>query len=645
MNDILSHIESPDDLKGLDIPSLAQLARELRAYIINTVCDTGGHLAPSLGVVELTIVLHHIFNTPQDKIVWDVGHQAYPHKILTGRRKEFKTNRQMGGISGFPKLTESSYDAFGTGHASTAISAAFGMACARDLAKDDYHVLGIVGDGALTGGLSFEGLNNAGASGKNIIIVLNDNSMSISPNVGAISNYLTTIISNPIYNKLKDEVWDLTGKFDHMGPKIRWVARRVQKSLKGMIIPGIIFEKLGFRYLGPIDGHNISGLIRLFKQVKELQGPLLVHVLTKKGKGYKPAEENAPKFHGLGQFNPKTGQVLAKSSIPTYTSVFGKTITEIADKNDKISTITAAMALGTGLSSFAEKYPERFFDVGIAEEHAVTFAAGLATQGQRPVVAVYSSFLQRSYDQIIHDVALQHLPVIFAVDRAGVVGDDGPTHHGVFDIAYLRTVPDLVLMVPKDEEELRHMLWTATEYKDGPVAIRYPRGQGEGVTLSDSFSLIPLGQSQVVRHGKDVAILALGSMVSKAKEAAEILEKEEGLSAHIINARFVKPIDTKMLDDVASRFKLVLSLEEGILKGGFGSEVAEYFADKRTKYIELVRLGIPDTFVDQGNRQILLEQVGLSVDGILNAVRSSHIYQDLVKTNKFKELFKFNKHG
>ena len=642
---LLSQINSPQDLRELDVPSLAQLARELRQYIISTVAHTGGHLAPSLGVVELTLVLHYMFDTPNDKIVWDVGHQTYAHKIITGRREEFKTIRQHGGISGFPKIAESPYDTFGVGHASTAISAALGLATARDLSGQNFHVVSVVGDGALTGGLAYEGLNNAGASGRDLIVILNDNSMSISPNVGAISKYLTNLISNPIYNRIKNEVWDLTGKFEKMGPRIRWAAQRMREGLKAFIIPGVIFEKLGFRYFGPIDGHNISALIRLFREVKKLKGPILIHVLTKKGKGFKPAEENASIFHGLGQFDPKTGELAKKSTIPSYTSVFSQAMVDIAAKNDKVVAITAAMSLGTGLNKFAQTFPDRFFDVGIAEQHAVTFAAGLATEGLKPVAAIYSSFLQRSYDQIIHDVALQKLPVVFAIDRAGIVGDDGPTHHGVFDLAYLRTIPDLVIMVPKDEEELRHMLWTAIQYQDGPVAVRYPRGQAEGVALTEYFHSLAIGRSQTMLTGRDVAIIAVGNMVYKALQAAEVLQQEENLSVEVINARFVKPVDAEMLTRVISRFKLVVTVEEGILNGGFGSEVAEFIADQKAKYIELVRLGIPDKFVDQGDRRILLEEVGLSRDGIVRAVRESETFHDLVKSQKFRDFFKIHKHN
>ena len=633
MSDLLSHINSPKDIKSFDIPTLAQLSKELREYIITSIANTGGHLAPSLGVVELTLVLHQIFNTPEDKIVWDVGHQAYAHKILTGRRDEFKNIRQSGGISGFPKISESPYDAFGVGHASTAISAAFGLACGRDLCGEDHKVIAVVGDGALTGGLAFEGLNNAGASQRDMIVILNDNSMSISPNVGAISKYLTNLISTPLYNRIKTEVWQLTGKFSHMGPRIRWAARRIEEGLKGFLIPGLIFERLGFRYFGPVDGHNIAGLIHLFREVKKFHGPILVHVLTKKGKGFKPAEKNASVFHGLGRFDPKTGKVVKSTAVPTYTSLFGKTFVDLATKNEKLVGITAAMALGTGLSDFAEKFPSRFFDVGIAEEHAVTFAAGLATKGLHPVVAVYSSFLQRSYDQIIHDVALQKLPVIFSIDRAGIVGDDGPTHHGLFDLAYLRTVPDIVVMAPKDENELGQMLWTATQYHDGPVALRYPRGCGEDVDISSEYSTIPIGTGEVLRQGSEVAIIALGPLVYKALEAAQILADMDGLSVKVVNARFLKPVDAEMLQRIASRFKMVITIEEGILKGGFGSQVAEFFSDHNINHIELIRMGIPDEFVEQGDRKLLLEKYGLCTQGILETVRNSMFYNQRIKAN------------
>lgn len=641
---LLSSIDSPENLKGMDVPQLARLARELREYILATVSKTGGHLAPSLGVVELTLVLHNIFDSPKDKIIWDVGHQAYAHKIITGRRESFKTIRQHHGISGFPKMSESEHDAFGGGHASTAISAALGMACARDLSEDDYHIIAVLGDGALTGGLAYEGLNNAGASGKNLIVILNDNSMSISCNVGAISKYLTTIISNPLYNKIKAEVWDFTGKFERMGPKIRFAARRLEEGLKSLIVPGILFERLGFRYFGPIDGHNIAGLIQIIREVKSLNGPIMLHVLTKKGKGFKPAEENAPVFHGLGRFDRQTGlPIKSQSNAPTYTEVFGETICELAEKNEKILGITAAMSLGTGLNKFAEKFPDRFFDVGIAEGHAVTFAAGLATKGYRPVVAIYSSFLQRGYDSIIHDVALQNLPVIFAIDRAGIVGDDGPTHHGVFDIAYLRSIPNMMVMVPGDEDELRHMLFTAFQYNNGPVAIRYPRGHGENILTREPLKMLQIGKSEIVRSGSEIAVLAAGHLVHKALAAAEILKRQEDLNIEVVNLRFVKPLDTFTIGRIATQFKLLTTMEEGVLQGGVGSSVAEFLADEKHASVELIRIGIPDKFVDHGNRHILLNQIGLSTEGIIQAIHRSQTYHNLIRTKKIKQIFKIKK--
>ncbi len=629
VHSILSTVDSPRDVQSLTIPQMAQLARELREYILETVSHTGGHLAPSLGVVELTLALYHIFDSPRDKIVWDVGHQAYAHKILTGRREAFTTVRQHKGISGFPKPSESEYDAFGVGHASTAISAALGMACARDLKGDNNHVIAVVGDGALTGGLAFEGLNNAGASGKNFIVILNDNSMSISPNVGALSRYLTNLISNPLYNRFKNEIWALTGRLDRMGDRIRWATRRLEESIKNVIMPGLLFERLGFRYFGPVDGHNLSSLVRFFQEIKRLNGPILVHVQTQKGRGFKPAEKNASIFHGLGRFDRKTGQVIITSSAPSYTRVFGDSLVSRAQNNDKLVAITAAMSIGTGLTRFSEIFPDRFFDVGIAEGHAVTFAAGLASQGYRPVAAIYSSFLQRAYDHVIHDVALQKLPVIFAIDRAGLVGDDGPTHHGVFDIAFLRSIPDLVVMAPRDEEELRHCLYTAEQYGTGPVAIRYPRGQGEGVDLSSEWRELPMGRAEVVRKGDHIVLLAVGPLVHRALEAAETLERESGVAVQVVNARYIKPLDTDLLDHLADRFECMITLEEGVLKGGFGSAVLEYLTEQDKLNLEFKQLGIPDHFVDQGNVSLLHDELGLSARGIYQVVRDRKTYRSL----------------
>ncbi len=645
MDELLPQINSPADIKNLDIPQLTQLAREIRDYIVQTTCETGGHLAPSLGVVELTLALHHVLDSPQDKIVWDVGHQAYTHKIVTGRREAFHSIRQDGGISGFPKRSESPYDAFGVGHASTSISAAFGIACARDLAEENFKVVAVIGDGALTGGLAYEGLNNAGASGKDIIVIVNDNSMSISSNVGAMSKYLTNLISNPLYNKIKSDIWDFTGKFERMGPRIRVAARRMEESLKSFIMPGVLFERLGFRYFGPIDGHNFAEMLHTMHEIKELHGPILLHVLTKKGRGYRPAEENAPVFHGLGKFDKVTGIPVKSSTIPSYTEVFGQAMCDLAPSQPRLVGITAAMSLGTGLQSFAEKYPQRFFDVGIAEGHAVTFAAGMAAQGARPVIAIYSTFLQRAYDHLIHDVALQKLPVVLAIDRAGIVGDDGPTHHGIFDIAYLRTVPDLVVMAPKDEEELRHMLFTALHYDQGPVAIRYPRGSGEGVELSGDFNLLPIGRSEVLDQGEEIALLAIGHLARKASAAARILREQEEISVEVINARFVKPLDREMLDDLAARFKIIITLEEGTLAGGFGSAVAEYLTDRHGEEVGLIRCGLPDSFLSQGTRDFMLNQAGLSTEAIVAAVKSARAGRENGKSGRIRNLFRFNRHA
>ncbi|MBN1466780.1 1-deoxy-D-xylulose-5-phosphate synthase [candidate division KSB1 bacterium] len=629
MDSLLSQVNSPADFRAFDVPKLARLAKELREYIIATVANTGGHLAPSLGVIELTIVLHYLFDTPRDKIVWDVGHQTYAHKIITGRRDRFPTIRQYKGLSGFPSMSESEYDSFGVGHASTSISSALGIACARDLNSEDYKVISVIGDGALTGGLAYEGLNNAGASGRDIVVILNDNSMSISPNVGAMSKYLTSIIANPLYNRIKEDVWDMTGKMDGMGPLIRRVVRRVEEGVKAFITPGVLFERLGFRYLGPVDGHNIASLIHLFREVKKFKGPVLVHLLTKKGKGYEPAEKNASIFHGLGKFDRMTGTPLKKEGAPSYTQVFGRSIIELAERDKSVVAITAAMQLGTGLARFAERFPDRFFDVGIAEGHAVSFAAGLASQGLKPVCAIYSTFLQRAYDMIIHDVALQKLPVIFAVDRAGLVGDDGATHHGAFDIAFLRAIPNMTIMAPKDEEELRHMLYTALQHRDGPIAIRYPRGLGQGVALSDQFEKFPIGVSKVVQDGRDIAIISLGPLLQQALEAAAVLREKYGLHISVINARFAKPVDLEMLTRVGQSHALVLTIEEGTVRGGFGSHVAEFFKEKNFQQVELHCLGIPDAFVEHGAPDILHELCGLSRNGILQKVYRSRYFQSL----------------
>ncbi len=615
---LLDKIQYPVDLKDLDIPQLAQLARELREFLLNVVSKTGGHLAPSLGVVELTLALHYVLNTPKDKIVWDVGHQAYIHKILTGRKDRLHTIRQYGGLSGFTKIAESEYDTFGVGHASTAISAALGMAFARDFKGEDFKVVAVVGDGALTGGIAFEGLNNAGASGKDMILILNDNKMSISPNVGAVSRYLTNIISNPVYNRIKKDVWELTGKMPTVGHHIRRTVRQLEKAVKSAISPGQLFEQFGFRYFGPLDGHNLSQLIHTFREIQNLKGPILLHVLTVKGKGYKPAEEDAPRFHGLGAFDLSTGMSLTKSDIPSYTKVFGTTLVEIARKDPRVVGITAAMPAGTGLEYLRQAIPRRFVDVGIAEQHAVTFAAGLATQGQKPVVAIYSTFLQRAFDQIIHDVAIQKLPVVFALDRGGLVGNDGPTHHGAFDLSYLRMIPNMVVMAPKDEAELQDMLWTAVRH-EGPIALRFPRGTGLGVPLRENYQMLPIGKSETLRKGTDAVLLAVGRMVDFSLKAAKILE-EQGISVQVENMRFVKPLDEEKLKALTEKFPILVTVEDNVTIGGFGSGVLE-IVSQLAPGIQVLRLGLPDAFVEHGSVDILFEKLHLDPKGIAEQVK------------------------
>ncbi len=617
---ILSKIDSPADLKKLNINELKRLSEEIREFLVDVISKTGGHLSASLGTVELALALHYVFDTPNDKLVWDVGHQAYVHKIITGRRDVFHTLRQFGGISGFLKRDESEYDAFGAGHASTAISAALGMATARDLANDKYRVAAIIGDGSMTGGMAFEAMNNTGISKKNIIVVLNDNAMSISPNVSAISNYFTELIARPEYNKLKASVWNLTGKMDAFGDRLRKLAVRVEEGIKVIVTPGMLFEAFGFRYFGPLNGHNIQKLVKIMNEIKDLPGPILLHVVTQKGKGYKPAEENSQKLHGVSAFDKTTGISQTIENLPpTYTEIVGKTIVELAKQNPKIVGITAAMADGTGLDLLQKELPERFFDVGIAEQHAVTFGAGLATQGYIPFVAIYSTFLQRAFDQVIHDVALQKLHVIIAIDRGGIVGSDGPTHHGIYDLAYLRIIPDLVIMAPKDEKELRDMFYTATKYAKGPVAIRYPRGTGLGIKIPEKMSEIPIGKAEILTMGKDVAILAVGNMVSHSLQAAEIVS-EQGIDCEVVNMRFVKPLDEQLLFDIFKRFNKIITVEEGCITGGFGSSVLEFVSRNNINNISVLNLGIDDHFVTQGSPQQLYKLLKLDPKGIAESI-------------------------
>jgi len=618
----LDRIETPEDIRRLSIPDLKHLCSDVREYLIEVVSRTGGHLGAGLGSVELAVACHYVFKTPEDKLVWDVGHQAYPHKILTGRKKQLSTIRQYGGLSGFLKRSESEFDTFGAGHASTAISASLGMVAARELRGEDFHVVAVVGDGAMTGGMAYEGMNNAGLMKKNFIVILNDNNMSIAPNVWAISDYFTKLISNPSYNRFKSHVYQLTEKLDTLGDRIRGVAARLEEGIKVIITPGMLFEALGFRYFGPVNGHNVTKLVNLLHDVKEYPGPILVHVITQKGKGYKPAERHEQRLHGVTPFDKITGKSVSQSQgPPSYTSVFGKALVELAESDPAIVGITAAMPDGTGLDHLQRAMPDRFYDVGIAEQHGVTFAAGLATQGARPVVAIYSTFLQRAFDQIIHDVALQHLHVTFVLDRAGLVGADGPTHHGVFDLSYLRLIPGMVIMTPSDEQELRNMLATALEQKEGPVALRYPRGNATGMPLKPGFEILPVGKGVIERRGTDVAILAVGLMVGTARQAADLLAKQ-GISAEVVNMRFVKPLDHSLLDDLASRFGTLVTLEDNVVLGGFGSAVNEFFSSAPRRPRIIVR-GIPDRFIDHGKPDELYRDLGLDPAGIADVVRKA----------------------
>ncbi len=619
MGDLLSTINSPADLRSLDMAALKQLAAEIRQEIIETVSKNGGHLAPNLGVVELTLALHRVFQTPRDKIIWDVGHQCYVHKLITGRRPYFHTLRQFGGISGFPRPQESEHDAFGTGHSSTSISAALGLALARDLRGENHSVVAVIGDGAMTGGMAFEALNHAGHHKTSLIVVLNDNEMSIAPNVGGLAKYLGRLRTDPMYSKGKEELEQLLKRIPAIGPRVVKVVERVKDSLKYLVVPGMFFEELGFIYLGPIDGHNIQAMINVFQQAKATRGPVLIHVLTRKGRGYPPAEKNADKFHGVGPFEIETGEIIKKpGQPPSYTEVFGRTLVELGRRDKRIVAITAAMPSGTGLDHFADAFPERFYDVGIAEQHAVTLGAGLAAGGLKPVVAIYSTFLQRAYDQVLHDVCLQNLPVTFALDRAGLVGEDGATHHGVFDFAYLRSIPNLIIMAPGDENELRQMLKTALDYP-GPAVLRYPRSAGTGCPLDEEILSLPVGKARVLREGDDITLLAVGTMVSLAGEAASLLE-QQGIYATVINARFVKPLDEECITRHALRTRRVVTVEEHVLQGGFGSAVLELLGDRGLRNVQVIRLGIPDEFIQHGSRAVLLARCGLTVDGLVNAV-------------------------
>lgn len=619
---LLNQINSPQDLKKLPEAALTDLAEEIRALIINTCAANGGHLAPSLGVVELTIALHRVFNSPQDKLIWDVGHQAYAHKILTGRRDRFPTLRTMNGISGFPKRYESEHDVWEVGHSSTSLSAATGFAVSRDLSKKNNKVVAVIGDGSMTGGIAFEALNHAGHLNRDMIVILNDNEMSIAENVGALSGFLSRTSSSEFVHRIKRETEDfIKGMGSNMGSSVLKLARKVEESFKGLFTPAMMFQAFGFEYVGPIDGHDLPQLTETLENVKKFDNAVMVHVLTTKGKGYKPAEQNPSLFHGVGPFDIESGKVLkGKGGAASYTAIFGNTLCRMAEDDERIVAITAAMPEGTGLTRFAQQFPERFFDVGIAEQHAVTFAAGLAAEGKRPVVAVYSSFLQRAYDELLHDVCLQNLPVVFAIDRCGVVGNDGPTHHGLFDLSYLRHIPNITVMAPKDENELQHMLATAINLQ-GPVAIRYPRGNGYGVPLEQEFHSLPIGKSELLRNGPDCAIISLGTMVIPALEAAGVLASKD-CEATVINARFVKPIDEEMLLNLAKHHTKIVTIEENVLQGGFGTAVLEFFADNGNSNVNVLRLGYPDAYIVQGEQHELRSMHGLDSVGIADSVRS-----------------------
>jgi 1-deoxy-D-xylulose-5-phosphate synthase len=618
MERLLDKINSPGDLKELSQDELGELASEIREFILETVSVTGGHLASSLGAVEITVALHYVFNAPRDKIIWDVGHQSYAHKILTGRKASFKTLRQLDGISGFPKPSESPFDSFGTGHSSTSISAGLGIAAARDLKGERYKVISVIGDGSMTAGLAFEGLNQAGHLKKDFIVLLNDNEMSISKNVGALSSFLSRKITGPFATRVKKEIENFIKSIPKIGDGLVSFVKKAEDSLITLLTPGMLFEGLGFHYVGPIDGHDTNSLVRTLEDIKHLDRPVLVHVLTKKGKGYGPAEKEPSRFHGVGAFDKATGKPSGPSR-PTYTNVFSSTLVELAGMDKRIVAITAAMPDGTGLIKFAEKYPDRFFDVGIAEQHAITFAAGLVKEGFVPVTAIYSTFLQRAYDEVLHDVCLQKLPIVIAMDRAGIVGADGPTHHGLFDLSYLRHMPGMVVAAPRDEAELRHLLFSAVNYKR-PTAIRYPRGECTGKDTTVPFEHIPPGKAEVLTEGGELAILALGTMVDPALEAARRLE-EVNIGASVVNARFVKPLDEGLILELARTTGRLLTVEENSLQGGFGSAVLELLEEHKVS-CEVKRLGVPDTFVEHGTQAELRSGLGLDADGIEKAARA-----------------------
>lgn len=620
MSDLLKKIKSPEDLKKLKIPELAQLADEVRERIIEVTSRKGGHLAASLGVVELTIGLHYCLDAPKDKILWDVGHQAYAHKILTGRNKRFETLRELGGLSGFPKADESEYDVMTSGHSATSISAALGLACARDRKGGDEIVASVIGDASLATGLAFEGLNHAGHLKKRLLVILNDNEHCISKPIGALSGYLNRVITNPLYNRVREETQRMISSVPRLGGPALRAAKRLEEGLKNLVVPGILFEELGFRYFGPIDGHDIRGLITILNNVKRIDHPVLIHAVTCKGKGYDLAEKNPVAFHGVSKFDRRTGRPGSPRNGKTFTEHFSRKMLALASEKKDLVAITAAMPDGTGLTEMMKKYPERVYDVGITEPHAVTFASGLARGGMKPVIAIYSTFLQRSFDQLIHDVALQKIAPVIAIDRAGLVGEDGPTHHGMFDICYTRVLPSFVVMAPKSGAELEEMLEKAVSW-DKPVAIRFPRAESEDVTAPGLGLPVEMGRSETIRRGDDASILALGSCVPAALKAAGILSKK-GLELEVINARFVKPLDREMLEVLASRGKPVFTVEEGVLPGGFGEAVLDFFQQEKLYDVKIRCIGLPDEFIEHGDRDQLLRKYHLDEEGIALTIES-----------------------
>ncbi|MNI17484.1 1-deoxy-D-xylulose-5-phosphate synthase [compost metagenome] len=632
---LLSQINDPSDLKKYSVEQLTPLAAEIRQFLIEKLSVTGGHLAPNLGVVELSIALHYCYNSPQDKFIFDVGHQAYVHKILTGRKDQFDTLRKYNGLCGFVKRCESEHDVWEAGHSSTSLSAAMGMALARDLKGENNKVIAIIGDGALTGGMAFEALNHIGHEKKNLMVILNDNEMSIAPNVGALHNYLTKIRSDRNYLRAKDEVEQLLKKIPAIGGKLAKTAERMKDSLKYMMVSGVLFEELGFKYLGPVDGHDLPGLIDSFHQANNVNGPVLVHVLTTKGKGYTPAEEDSYKWHGITPYKIESGQVLKAVGNPMYTEVFSKTLIELAQQDERIVAVTPAMPAGSGLTKFAEQFPDRMIDVGIAEQHAATMCAALAMEGMKPVFAVYSTFMQRAYDQIVHDICRHNANVMFAIDRAGFVGADGETHQGVFDIAFLRHIPNIVLMMPKDENELRHMMKTALDYNDGPIAYRYPRINVPGVPLDEELHTIPIGSWEKLREGEGTTIIAVGPMVEVAEEAAEILRRD-GISVTVVNGRFLKPLDNKMLIDLAQHTHHLIVLEEACQAGSLGSAVLEFYAEHGLSGLDIHLMGVPDRFIEHGSIKEQLQEVGLTAEAVVRKVQEYRSGQQYTYGKKVK---------